>query len=134
MLKRESVVLGDRTLVLSQANIVMGVRFEDLQRWARMENARELATVVGDETNDVDMTRATTSAARQYVREVLYPRLIASVVEGKEPTFEEILELSETEINEWFRACRRLNPHWFPAPVEEDGEKGGPTSTSGSSD
>ncbi len=107
MLKTKLVRVGDRELVLSQANILMSLQREELIRQAQAQP-------------DPD-------PARQFIRAYLYPQLASCVID-QAPSLEEMLELPEQEVDAWFSAAKELNPHWWPESAEKK-ESTEPTST-----
>lgn len=100
MLKTKTIHIEERSLVLSQANILMSLQREELARQAQAQP-------------DPD-------PSRQFLRAYLYPNLAACVV-GQAPSLDEMLEMSDLDVDAWFAAAKELNPHWWPQ--EQDPKK-----------
>jgi hypothetical protein len=100
MLKTETITIFNKTFTLNEHTLYIDFKREDLIDKAIEEN------------------KADDDIARQLMR-IGYVNLTAAIVDGTPPSFEDVLfHISSEDTARWSDAARRLNPQWFPAPVQ----------------
>ena len=94
----ETVEVDGKMITVHEGSFVMALKKETLRK--KMFNVCEAKKYDDEE---------------QTVLIMFYPPMVAcSSCETEMFTYEEFLGLKETEIDKWYRAVNKLNPHWFP--------------------
>jgi hypothetical protein len=108
-------------LVVRSASVSVGLLRTLLTEQARKEEAARGDMADGD----------TVELSRRILHTMIYPSLIAAVVEHEgidpwPPTFEQFAEFPEQLEAKWEKAVYELNPHWLPTVEEEPEKKAAP--------
>lgn len=108
MLKTITVEDGDRSITVSEASALIGMR-------------RQRLRVEGQAAGETDPDR-------RFLRLVQYPDVVAATVtqagfDHWSPSFDEFIEWPERFLNEVEEAIYRLNPHWVPGYDSDEAKK-----------